>query len=212
MQKKRLIVTYLAFMAVCVVIGTLVVLSSSKVKQYFEPDPRHAITPTIRREVATSSKTVAPEFERIDCNGGPVSLKTALAKGPVFLIFIMDSCPCSYEAQPFFQRIAKAYGDKVSFIGVTDGTPAQAREWKAHFEITYPVISEPKKDLMHLYKAKHSAYTALVNKDGSIEQLWPGYSQAELKSIAKSLGSVTASNPKLDFGDAPLKPTTGCEF
>jgi peroxiredoxin len=177
-----------------------------------EPDPRHWITADIRKQVAALAKTPAPTFTRTDTDGERIDLRAELAKKPVFLIFIMDGCPCSYEAQPFFQRLYAAYGDKVEFIAITDGTMEQAKEWKAHFQMVYPVISEPKKELMHLYRAIHSAYTALLTEDEGVVQMWPGYSQAELESISGGLSKASGKRPKVDLAGAPHKPTTGCVF
>lgn len=178
-----------------------------------EPEPRHPITDDMRREAAARANSTSPTIDAIDTEGDRVNLAKLTQGGPAFLIFIMDSCPCSIEAQPFFQRLYDGFGQKVPFVGVTDGTLAQGKEWKAHFQMVFPLISDPNKDLMKAFGAKHSAYTALVGKGGRVVQLWPGYDQAmlgEMKAaIAREAGML---EPAVNVSDAPKKPTSGCVF
>jgi len=178
-----------------------------------EPEPRHPITDAMRREAAVRANLSGPGIDAIDTEGDRVDLRKLTATGPAFLIFIMDSCPCSIEAQPYFQRLYDGFGQKVPFVGITDGNLAQGKEWKAHFQMTFPLISDPKKELMKAFGARHSAYTALVGKGGTIVKLWPGYNQAMLREMKAAIareGGV--AEPTVDVTGAPTKPTSGCVF
>ncbi len=178
-----------------------------------EPDPIHPITPQMRAEASRATLTLAPTLDRVDTEGKTVDLAKLTEKGPAFLVFIMEGCPCSLEAQPFFQRMYDSFGQKVPFVGITDGTVAQGKEWKAHFQMTFPLISDPSKDLMKGFGAEHSAYTALVGRGGKIVQLWPGYDQAMLGEIKNAIAAEgSLPSPELIVSDAPTKPTSGCRF
>ncbi|MHB8634977.1 MAG: peroxiredoxin family protein [Fimbriimonadaceae bacterium] len=167
----------------------------------------------MRVAAAERANSSGPTMDRIDTEGDRVDLAKLTASGPAFLVFIMDSCPCSIEAQPFFQRLYDGFGQKVPFVGITDGTLAQGKEWKAHFQMTFPLISDPKKDLMKAFGAKHSAYTALVGKGGRIVRLWPGYNQAMLHEMIVAIArEAGVPEPAVDVAGAPTKPTSGCVF
>jgi peroxiredoxin len=186
---------------------------ASRPKTAAELEPRHPITDQMRREAATRTDSAAPTIAAVDTEGDKVDLASLTRDGPAFLIFIMDSCPCSLEAQPFFQRLFEAFGERVPFIGITDGTEDQGREWKAHFQMTFPLISDPKKDLMKAFGAKHSAYSALIGKGGTILRLWPGYNQSILQDMKAAISNEAAlPEPRLKIDDAPTKPTSGCAF
>jgi peroxiredoxin len=205
------VLAYLGFAAVCLVLGGVLVFNLTRLANS-EPEPRHRITPEMRRLAAAASHWPAPEFTRKDTDGLTLDLASLLARRPVYLVFIKEGCPCSIEAQPFFERLYKKFGDRVQFVAVTDGTPAEAREWKAHFQVVYPMLSEPKAGLMHDFKALHSAYSALITKEEGVVHLWPGYSRGELDSIVETLNLVTGRKQVVAFDDAPRKPTTGCTF
>ena len=178
-----------------------------------EPEPRHPITDEMLHEAAARANSTGPTIDAVDTEGDKVNLTKLTEGGPAFLIFIMDSCPCSMEAQPFFQRLYDGFGQKVPFVGVTDGTLVQGKEWKAHFQMTFPLISDPKKDLMQAFGAKHSAYTALVGKGGRVVKLWPGYDQAMLGEMKAAIArEAGVPDPKVSTSDAPTKPTSGCVF
>ncbi len=177
------------------------------------PEPRHPITDAMRRDAATHDATRGPSFHVVDTEGDTLDLAALTKDGPVFLIFIMDSCPCSIEAQPYFQRLYDGFGGRVPFVGITDGTTDQGREWKAHFQMTFPLISNPKKELMHRFGAQHSAYSALVGKGGRIVRLWPGYDRSMLREIESAIAAEAGlPNPRIDVSGAPTKPTSGCIF
>jgi peroxiredoxin len=178
-----------------------------------EPEPRHPITDAMRREAATRANSSGPTIDAVDTEGDRVELAKLAATGPVFLIFIMDSCPCSIEAQPYFQRLYDGFGQKVPFVGITDGNLAQGKEWKAHFQMIFPLISDPKKELMKAFGAKHSAYSALVGKGGRVVQLWPGYNQSMLTEMKAAIAREAGlAEPAVDVAEAPTKPTSGCVF
>lgn len=178
-----------------------------------EPEPRHPITEELRRAAAKVDNTSAPTFKLTDTEGASQDLAKVTANGPAVLVFIKDDCPCSIEAQPLFQRMYDAFGQKVPFIGITDGDLAHGKEWKAHFQQTFPMIADPKADLMKRFGAKHSAYTALIARGGRIVRLWPGYNQQMLGEITSAIAKEAGvGSPTLSVVDAPTKPTTGCAF
>ena len=209
---RKLLASYAVFAGIFVMVCGVAVANWMSASNALEPEPRHPITEELRKQTAAQAGQAIPYFVRKNVDGEVFDLKQAVEKGPVFVIFIMEGCPCSYEAQPLFQRIEAAFGKKVQFVGITTGSVSEAKEWKAHFDMAYPVISEPDAKLMHDFKAVHSAYTALLTKEGGVVSMWPGYSQHELQSITEALNRATGLREIVAVTDAPRKPTTGCTF
>ena len=54
--------------------------------------------------------TTAPDFTLPDMDGKQFSLRQAIARGPVVLVFFKVSCPVCQFAFPFIERIYKASG------------------------------------------------------------------------------------------------------
>ena len=128
-------------------------------------------------------------------------------------MFIKDGCPCSQAAQPFFNLLFDAYGEKAHFFGVFDGGMASARNWAERHQAAFPLLSDPDLLTVHRYKAENSAYIALIAKGGRIEKLWPGYSIDMLADAGARLARLTGVDPRpIDVHEAPTEMTTGCPY
>lgn len=174
--------------------------------------PEHPVTPEMAKEAAKMDRKPAPEFSRKSLSGQPLQISGKQAK-PQFVLFILDGCPCSEDAQPIFNSFSKLWDGKVEFIGVIDSAPDKAKVWTTDYRAAFPVISDSKKEIINAYHAKQSVYCALVSKEGQIVKLWPGYSTDLLKemntSIAKELGEEALA---FDTQYAPKTKTSGCYF
>lgn len=175
--------------------------------------PRHFITGPMSIAAQEAKGEKVPLFNRTAVDGTQVDLAQMLKKGPVYLYFIMRGCPCSIEFQPFVQNLYSAYGGKVQFVGVTDGTPEQAKAFIKEFHPTFPIISEPSKKLMKEFKAQESTYSVLVAQNGRTAKMWPGWDQEMLTEMQQKISILTGlDNPGMNVSQAPLTPTSGCFF
>ncbi len=175
--------------------------------------PRHKITDQMVLASKKFQGIAAPNFALHPVNGPAVSLNQLWNIGPVFIIFILHGCPCSIEAEPFFQSLYSGFDGKVTFIGITNGTPAQAKKWVHHFQVPFPVVSDSSLDVMKAFHAQESTYSALILPGGTISREWPGYDQAILQDIEANISrDANLSYPDLDFSQAPIRPTSGCFF
>ncbi len=175
--------------------------------------PRHAVTKKMETITGAWARRVAPPFLVTDVAKKPVSLDDMVAKGPVFLYFIKDGCPCSVDAQPLFNHLRDKFKGKVSFIGVIDADAKKGAKWAKINAMTDPLLGDSKLEVIHAYKATNSAFSTLVLRDGTIQKMWPGYSRDFLldmnKQICDALGEpVTPFDPLY----APLAKTAGCYF
>jgi len=173
-------------------------------------EPRHPVTPEMEKETAKLALKDAPHLTVDDARGGKHELG-GYSK-PQFLLFIVDGCPCSVDAQPIMGKLAKHFKDQVEFLGVTNGNPAQANDWWVRYSVNFPIIPDSKKQVIKAYEAKHSVYSALL-KDGKIVKMWPGYSAQMLKEM-NHLMAETAGVPEKPFDPeyAPQVKTSGCAF
>lgn len=178
------------------------------------PGPtRHLVTEAMELNAASLSASVSPLNQAKSYDGKTVDLVKDLQKGPVFVYFIQDGCPCSVDAEPLFQRIYKKWKDKVTFVGVIDKGADRAQDWVRIFKIPYSVVPDDQKTIIHSFKALNSAFSALVSQNGKIEKAWPGYSKGYLLDINAQMAKLTHEPVgELDTAYAPVAKTTGCAF
>jgi len=176
-------------------------------------EPVHPVTAEMARETAAWSAKKAPDFNLADASGKGWTLASLTAGKPLFLYFIIDGCPCSEAAEPHFQRLYKLYKGRVNFAAVIGSGPKAAVAWVKTHSTPYPVLADSKLAAVHAFNAKHSVYNLLVFPDGTIDTMWPGYSQDLLRDINRHLSAaISVPEQPFDTLDAPLKLTSGCFF
>jgi hypothetical protein len=123
------------------------------------------------------------------------------------VVFIKNGCPCSIDAQPLFNRLARKYQGKVDFIGIID---KEGEEFSNQFLVAFPVVEEPSKGLMKAYDARASVYTALIARNGHIVKMWPGYSADWLKEMNALMAKASATKETpFDPQNAPKEKASG---
>lgn len=216
---KRLIAPapYLALASVVAII--LRVASSTSLPRPEDPaelvgPPKHKVTPAMLVEAGQSTGSGATPFVAESTDGRSCSLDDLTTGGrPAVLIFIKDGCPCSESAQPYFNRLHAAYGGRARFVGVIGGSAAEARGWAASHEVEFPILADPDLEIVRRYRARNSAYVALVSRDGRIAKLWPGYSSGMLNELGAELSRLSGAPERLiDVSGAPLELYSGCPY
>ena len=156
----------------------------------------------------------APALRARGTNGVDYDLGTPQPDpGPLVLVFIEHDCPCSVDAQRFFNRLQSAYGNEVRFLGVIDRDTDAARAWGQRNRTTFPLLADPGLAIARAYKAESSAYMAVVAKGGTIDRLYPGYSAAMLSEASARIARQAGVEPRpIDADGAPDELSTGCPF
>ena len=181
-------------------------------ENYFIPT-RHPVTPAMEKAAASLKRTPAPDFRLNDQDGQQVNLSDFKRGKPTVLFFIKDGCPCSIEAQMIFNNLAKAYGGDAQFFGVINTDAQGATQFIQSNTIPFRLITDPTKAMIAAYKMEASASMALIDGDGQIVEVWPGYSRDALRQLNFLTGTLAKTGPReFDDRDAPEKLTAGCAF
>lgn len=178
----------------------------------FTQPPEHPVTPKMTLDADKMAQKDAPQFARSGVRGENIYLGKPLER-PQFVLFILDGCPCSIDAQPLFNAFAKHWKGKVDFVGVIDSEPKKARTWTSDYRAAFPVISDSKKEIIKAYGAKQSVYCTLISTEGKIVKFWPGYSLGLMKEMNSMIAKELAVPTKpFDAQYAPVDATSGCYF
>ena len=179
---------------------------------FAEPE-KHLVTPSMIAATDAMTRQSAPTFHAPATDGTTYDLADLTHEAPLVLVFIKDGCPCSADAQRFFNRLHDAYGKEARFLGVIDSDEDRARAWGQQNRTTFPLLIDPEAAIARAYKAESSAYMAVVAKGGAIDRLYPGYSEAMLAEASGRIGRLVGVEPRpIDAAGAPQELSTGCPF
>ena len=176
-------------------------------------EPRHPVTVAMQEGARAEAGKPAPEISLVGSDKQPVKLSELLQYGPVVVVMAKDGCPCTIEAQAFFNQIARAYQGKVTFLGVMDAPAVAVSKYKDDFKVPYPMASEQTMKTYEAYRSPRSVYFTVVGKSGIVKRQFPGYSKSILSDFNQLLADeVGVARASLDLGMAPDKESSGCMF
>ena len=92
-------------------------------------------------ETAAEANKLEPTIAAKAVDGKAVVLGSKTADKPQFVYFVMDGCPCSYDAEPLFHDLYKHLDGKIDFVSVTNADAEKAKEWFGDLSVPYPVVS-----------------------------------------------------------------------
>jgi peroxiredoxin len=174
---------------------------------------RHFVTREMEIETAAMKNRRLPELEGVTELGKTVDLAPAGGKVPQFVLFIKDACPCSIDAQPLFNRLARQFGDKVDFLGVIDGDGTHARSYAEQFTVAFPVIADKDEKIIKGFQAKGGLYSVLVARSGHIVKMWPGYNADILREMNHVIAEEAGvKESPFDPQYAPKVKAAGCAY
>ncbi len=202
--------TWLAFSSRPPVIG----VSTSQMESGIDFSKKdHPVTKEMLRETGLQGGKSMPAFDTADHAGKLVRIAPQDGRRPQFVMFVLDGCPCSVDAEPLFRKLAKRHGERIEFVSVTDAGTEKAREWSVRMLTRYPVVPDPEKKIIRAFDAKNSVYSALLMPGGRILKMWPGYSTDILKDMNSLMAKASGTKETpFDPEYAPKKKTSGCAF
>lgn len=176
-------------------------------------EPRHPVTPEMTKLTASLTAKRIPTIASKSTEGKTIVFAPESGPRPQFVYFVLDGCPCSYDAEPLFKKLGLKFKGKVDFVTVTNAGEANARAWSVAQAPPYPVVSDPEQKIIKAFGATNSVFSALLDGSGRVIKMWPGYSHDLLIEMNAFL-SKAAGVPETKFDPeyAPLAKTSGCDF
>lgn len=155
-----------------------------------------------------------PSFSSKASDGKTYSSANLARTGkPTVLYFISHACPINAKAVKYYNSLAAAYKGKVNFIGVIDTSLAGHAKWKKKSLSTFPVILDPKRELIYKLKIDRSPWTIFLDSSGRVVDEYPGYSVPDLLEQNELLAKLTKSKiVPINTAGAPKTTVYGCAF
>jgi peroxiredoxin len=156
----------------------------------------------------------SPAFEAVGTDGRRHAIGVLARNRPLVLVFIKRGCPCSEDAQIYFNRVADAYRGRAHVVGVIDADLNAARRWARSNDVRHLLLLDPSLSVVRRFRAESSVHVALITRDGTVEKFWPGYSRPMLDDLNGRLADRAglAPVPSLETEGAPPELSTGCPF
>jgi peroxiredoxin len=174
--------------------------------------PRHPVTSEMAARVLNLNRKLGKFFKLPDTTGKPVVIG-GQGPRPQFLYFVKKGCPCSFDAEPIMQSLYRHFEGKIDFVAVSDAGFDDAKKWAVDMKVPYPVVTNPKLDVMEAYQAPGSVYNTLLDQNGLIVKRWAGYSQDYLVEMNIEMSKLINEKPiPFDTAYAPKNRTSGCSF
>jgi thiol-disulfide isomerase/thioredoxin len=124
-----------------------------------------------------------------------------LSREPFSLVlFVKKECPTCRLTLPFFGRLARAYGDKISFLIVTENEAPEAREVAKLADVEDKLVHlEPEPwATSEAYKIFSVPVLFQVSPEKNVARSTLGWSRAEYESLNEKLSQLTGL-PKIEL-------------
>ncbi len=150
--------------------------------------------------LALKPGTKAPAVELPLLGGGTFSLGESLSKGAVALAFFKVSCPVCQYAFPFFDRMASLLNGKgLSFIGVSQDTGADTRDFAKSFGVHFPLALDDtsRYPVSNAYGLTSVPTLFVVQEDGTISHTIISWSKQDLEGLFAGFRDSQSANVNL---------------
>jgi len=140
----------------------------------------------------------APDFTLPTVEGKSVSLYSALAKGPVVLVFFKINCPVCQYALPFLERLYRAHhGEKVSILGVSQNNRSDTLAFMREYGVSFPVALDDPSNyaVSNAYGLTHVPTVFYITPGGEIEISSVSWSKADIEAMHRKLAEQHKQDP-----------------
>ncbi|MFC0527615.1 TlpA family protein disulfide reductase [Phytohabitans kaempferiae] len=117
----------------------------------------------------------APAFTGALTDGTSLAAADLWAQRPVVLLFLTSWCTVCAERQDALSELARAYRDRVVFVGVAnDDEPAELDAYLRAHRAEFPVVVDADGTISRSYAVREPAAVVIVAKGGALLRGWPG--------------------------------------
>jgi peroxiredoxin len=141
---------------------------------------------------ALKEGTTAPDFFLPSLEGSTFSLKDALQQTPVVVIFFKISCPVCQYSFPFFERLHKAYGERIAIVGISQDDKANTGAFLKEYGVTFPTLfDDPAKyAASNGYGLTNVPTWFYIAPDGAIKMSSVGWVRADVEELNRRLADA----------------------
>ena len=135
---------------------------------------------------ALEAGVLAPDFTLPTVDGKEISLKEALSKGPLVLLFFKVTCPVCQYAAPFLERLYRAHrGEGVTFLGISQHDVHDTRKFMKEHGVTFPVALDDRSGypVSNAYGITNVPTVFYISPNGEIEVSSVSWSKADMEAI-----------------------------
>jgi peroxiredoxin len=156
---------------------------AKEVDELIEPEPPH---PLLGKP--------APLFKTVDVDGKPFDLKSHLGKDVILLDFWSTSCGPCVMLMPALEEVAKKFADRGFIYRAVNGgeDAASIKNFLAATKIKAPIVLDPELETWRAYHVEPIPQTVLIGKDGKVQAVHLGYSEALAGEISQEIESLLA--------------------
>ena len=127
-------------------------------------------------------------------DGHPFDLKSHLGKNVILLDFWQTSCGPCVMLMPELEEVAKKFADRgFVYRAVNGGEDAELiKEFLAATKIKAPIVLDPDGEIVAPISSRGSRRRCLIGKDGKVQAVHVGYSEALAGEISKEIEALLA--------------------
>jgi peroxiredoxin len=142
---------------------------------------------------ALTSGVQAPEITLSSIDGKKFSLHESLKQGAVLAAFFKVGCPVCQLAFPYIERLFRAYGGKVSIVGISQNAAEKAQAFNREFGVTFPVLLDPKDKYpaSNAYRLTNVPSLFLITPEGEIELSIVGWSKKDMDLLNQRMSEMS---------------------
>lgn len=117
---------------------------------------------------------LAPDFVLPDLNGTMVRLADYRGKKVVFVNFWAPWCPSCRVEMPTLQEVYQRFKDQgleILAISIDQGARRQTEEYAAEHRLPFPVLLDPRHEVMDRYRVTFIPTHVLIDRQGRIRSI-----------------------------------------
>jgi thiol-disulfide isomerase/thioredoxin len=133
----------------------------------------------------------APVVTMGDLDGRPVDLGRYLGKQPVLIEFWATWCSVCRSLLPQLRAVAKAYGDRVTMIGINitvNDSRAKVRRYLERHRPPFLALFDEQGTSVRAYEAPITSFIVVVDGAGTVVYTGSGEEQDLVAAVGKAFG------------------------